>query len=61
MSAHVGLSRRRVIASLAAATVAPLLPGRLRAADDSFPVKPQRLVADIRAAMVGFAAYQSFM
>ena len=44
MSAHVGLSRRRVAASLAAAAVAPLLPGRLRAADDSYPNRVVRVV-----------------
>jgi tripartite-type tricarboxylate transporter receptor subunit TctC len=44
MSAHVGLSRRRVTASLAAVTVAALLPGRLRATDDSYPNRVVRIV-----------------
>jgi tripartite-type tricarboxylate transporter receptor subunit TctC len=44
MSAHVGISRRRVTASLAATAVTPLLPGRLRAADDSYPNRVVRVV-----------------
>lgn len=44
MSAHVGLSRRRVSASLAAAALASWLPGRVRASDDSYPNRVVRIV-----------------
>jgi tripartite-type tricarboxylate transporter receptor subunit TctC len=44
MSAHVGLSRRRVTASLAAAAVAPLFPAPLRAADEGYPNRLVRVI-----------------
>ena len=44
MSAHVGLTRRRVTASLAAAAVAPLFPAALRAADEGYPNRVVRVI-----------------
>ena len=44
MSAHVGLSRRRVTALLGAAAAAPLLPGRLYAADEGYPNRVVRVI-----------------